>query len=193
MKSWMSFALAALLLSGCGSSLSTMRSSAYQRKIEEDAPIAARLSIEIDAPIATVWALLADVDGWPTWHAKVKEAHLSGPLAAEGRFKWKGGGPTVSSQLVDVQAPKFIGWTGTMMGMKAIHLWQLEEISPSRTRVTTSESMDGFMISLFFSKKKLETVLRQWLQALEAAAEKSSHVAPGPGPCSDSTPCAGGK
>lgn len=43
-------------------------------------------SIRIEAPPATVWRLLSEIDGWPSWHAAIARATLAGPLASGSKF-----------------------------------------------------------------------------------------------------------
>ncbi len=62
-------------------------------------------SITIQAPPERVWALLADVPGWPRWNAGVASAVLHGPFASGSRFDMQlpGGGPLLQSTLLDVR------------------------------------------------------------------------------------------
>ena len=47
----------------------------------------AEAALDIDAPPERVWALLADVPGWPHWNAGVASATLHGPLASGSHFE----------------------------------------------------------------------------------------------------------
>ena len=65
----------------------------------------AEAALDIDAPPERVWALLADVPGWPHWNAGVASATLHGPLASGSHFDMQlpDGGPLLRSTLVDVR------------------------------------------------------------------------------------------
>ena len=61
----------------------------------------AEAALDIDAPPERVWALLADVPGWPHWNAGVASATLHGPLASGSHFDMQlpDGGPLLRSTL----------------------------------------------------------------------------------------------
>ncbi len=62
-------------------------------------------STQINAPIATVFSLYADVPGWPTWDSDVKQATLDGPFVSGARgVIFPNGGP--KSEIVFTEVVK---------------------------------------------------------------------------------------
>lgn len=61
-------------------------------------------AIDIAATPERVWALWADVPGWPRWNAGVARAALHGPFASGSAFDMQlpDGGPLLHSTLIDV-------------------------------------------------------------------------------------------
>jgi uncharacterized protein YndB with AHSA1/START domain len=140
-------------------------------EIRENAPVRASLEITIHAPVEKVWALLTDVANWPKWHPDISETKMAGPLEAGTAFSWTTGGTHIKSRIAIVQPNEKFAWTGTAYWAKAIHVWKLERLSGDKTQVTTSESMSGFMLTLFYSSKTLEQTDQRWLDRLKLAAE----------------------
>ena len=63
-------------------------------------------------------------------------------------------------------------WTGTASVAKAVHVWRLQRLPNDQTLVRTDESMEGFLLTLFYSSKKLQEGDQRWLDRLKEAAEK---------------------
>ncbi len=49
--------------------------------IDTRAPVVARYSTVIDAPLGMLWRLHTDVDAWPAWQPDIETARLEGPFA----------------------------------------------------------------------------------------------------------------
>jgi uncharacterized protein YndB with AHSA1/START domain len=147
-------------------------------KIREDAPVKASLEITIHAPIEKVWLLLTDVSSWPKWQTDISTAEMPGPLQAGTTFSWTTGGTHIKSRLALVQPYDQFAWTGTAFGATAIHVWKLSRLADGRTIVRTDESMHGFLLSLFYSSKKLEETDQRWLDRLKLAAESGGSSVP---------------
>ncbi len=145
---------------------------AAQGQIQDDAPVKASSEIAIQASPETVWKILTGIDEWPEWQSTVSSARMDGPLQPGTTFVWKSGSAAIQSRLALVQRNQQIGWTGTAYKAHAIHLWSLQPLPNGGTLVKTKESMDGFMLSFFYSSKDLATSLDVWLQALKHRAEK---------------------
>lgn len=141
--------------------------------INPNAPATYTSSIFINAPAARVWEVLSDIDQWAEWQTDVKSAKLNGELKPDTTFTWKAGGVKIVSTLHTVEPNVSIGWTGSAIGMFAIHNWHLSEHS-GQTEVLVEESMEGVLVSLFKSKfnKTLRKGIQASLEQLKKEAEK---------------------
>ena len=126
--------------------------------IDHNAPIIADGSVETSASPFDVWAILTDIGRWPTWNPDVREARLDGVLAAGTRFEWRAGPGTITSVLQSVEPARELGWTGTTMGVRAVHVWRIEPM-PGGSRLTTEESWSGWPARLMH--KRMERTLRE--------------------------------
>jgi hypothetical protein len=142
-------------------------------EIENAAPAIARGEIDVAASPEIVWGVLTDIAGWPGWNPDVRSASLEGPLASGTRFRWKAGPGTITSTLQRVDPPHFIGWTGTTMGIRAIHVHRLEARGDS-TLVRSEESWDGLLVRLL--RRSLTRTLQKGIDSglghLKAEAER---------------------
>jgi uncharacterized protein YndB with AHSA1/START domain len=142
-------------------------------EVDAHAPMSAQDSIHIAAPVEKVWASLTDIARWPEWQAPVSSATMDGELAPGTVFRWKAKGMGITSTLRDVEPPSRVSWTGDSLGMRAIHVWQLEPEGDG-TRVTTMESMSGWLTRLvkLFSPRFLTQSMAESLQSLKRRAEQ---------------------
>lgn len=141
-------------------------------EINLNAPLVDQHSITIQAPRRVVWELLTNIDGWPQWHPAITRAQLDGPLAPATVFRWTSGGMAIESTIRVLEAERRLGWTGRALGTATEHLWTLEE-TVDGTRVTTAESMSGWLIYpvKLITPRFLSDALETWLAALKQAAE----------------------
>ena len=139
-----------------------------------DAPVVSRADGEIDAPIEDVWRILTMIEQWPTWNPDVKSVSIDGPVAVRTTFRWKAGPATITSAVTHVDRPRLIAWTGTTLGIHAIHVWRLEDHN-GRTRVSTEESYEGMVARVLRRslQKKLDTALTDGIRHLRAEAERA--------------------
>ena len=70
--------------------------------IDGDAPVRVHHEIDINAPLETVWRLLADVDNWPAWQAAITGARLDGAFEPGTSFEWTSYDFTVVSTIYAV-------------------------------------------------------------------------------------------
>lgn len=134
--------------------------------INRAAPVAAEAAIEIDAPRARVWEALADVERWPEWNPDVKAVNLEGGLREGSVFRWKTSSGTITSTFQTVEPPGHVAWTGKTMGLKAVHVWSLEQ-NAGMTTVRTAESLDGPLARVL--RRPLKTMLQKALDKTVAA------------------------
>ena len=140
--------------------------------IDYDAPVVAHHQIEIEAPLATVWDLHIDVNGWTSWHPHITEADLTGPPEPGGSFHWSSYGFAVTSTVYEVADQARVLWGGSAGGITGIHEWIFEE-TDGGVRVTTNESFAGDPVAADPSQMQhmLDQSLAAWLAAMKAAAE----------------------
>jgi hypothetical protein len=139
-------------------------------------------SEETAAPAATVWAILADASGWPTWNPGYSKARLDGPLTAGAT-----GEVTLSNgwerkfEVYQVKDSTFFSYGGTMPGARQEFLQRIEPLGKRRTRVTLGHTIAGpasLLYGLLFGRiirGYLPTAVRQ----LVAKAETDSKTTQG--------------
>jgi uncharacterized membrane protein len=169
MNRWVFVCLLTLVLSASDKNLEKLASSG---EINQSAPVKASVEITIHAPVEKVWGLLTDIPNWPKWQPDITSTEISGPLQSGTSFTWKNGGTQIHSRIALVQPNEQFAWTGTASVAKAIHVWKLQRLPNSQTLVKTDESMEGFMLTVFYSSKKLQEGDQRWLDRLKQAAEK---------------------
>jgi uncharacterized protein YndB with AHSA1/START domain len=142
-------------------------------EINRAAPATADGEIHIVAAPETVWDIIAAIDEWPTWNPDVRSVRLDGPPAPGSVFKWKSGPSTLTSTLQVVDRPREFGWTGTTMGIKAVHVFRFEP-KEGETLARSEESWEGLLATLLkgFSRKTLDRGIRSILGYLKAEAER---------------------
>jgi uncharacterized protein YndB with AHSA1/START domain len=148
--------------------------STAEPAIAESAPVASAAEGLIDAPIERVWAVLTAIDEWPAWNPDVRSASLDGPVSEGSIFRWKAGPGTITSRVEHVDRPRLIAWTGRTLGIRAVHVWRLEE-QDGRTRVRSEESYDGLVARLLRRRLQtmLDTALADGVMHLQAEVEKA--------------------
>jgi uncharacterized protein YndB with AHSA1/START domain len=145
--------------------------------INRKAPATAAGEIQIAAGPETVWDVLTDINGWPRWNADVKSARMEGPLAVGSTFRWKSGLASLTSTFQAVEPPSEIGWTGTTMSIKAVHVFRLEP-RDGGTFVRSEESWEGFIASMLkgYSHKNIQSAISSILAGLKREAESRSQA-----------------
>jgi len=141
--------------------------------INQAATVVASSEAEVSASPDLVWDVLTLIEQWPSWNPDVKWVSMDGRLAEGTEFRWKSGPATITSTLQSVEAPARIAWTGTTLGIEAMHVYALEA-RDGMTRVRTEESYDGLLARIFRGRlqKTLEGSLESGLEHLKAEAER---------------------
>ena len=140
--------------------------------IDISAPVVARHSVEIAAPIETVWRLHTDVNRWPEWQTDITEADADGAFLPGVAFTWTSYGFTVTSTIYEVHEGSRVLWGGTADGITGVHEWIFQE-TPTGVRVETNESFAGEPVQADAGAMQtmLDTSLSSWLDHLKLAAE----------------------
>lgn len=139
-------------------------------KIEMDslAKAYAKEQIEIKASAKKVYAILSDINNWPSWQSSVKKAAISGPVEENKEFKWKAGGMKINSKLHTVNSPSQLGWTGRIGWIIAVHNCTITE-SDGENVVVVEESLKGFLSGTM--KKSLREGMLRNLEELKFSTE----------------------
>ena len=141
--------------------------------IDHSAPAVAEGEIAIAAPPETVWAVMSDLPGWPTWNRDVTSMSFDGPLEPGSSFRWKAGRSSLRSTLRTVDAPHEIAWTGETMGIYAVHVFRFDP-KDGDTLARSAESFRGFIPSVLtsYSRKVLQRGIDGVLASLKIEAER---------------------
>jgi uncharacterized protein YndB with AHSA1/START domain len=141
--------------------------------INHEAPATAEGELQIAADPQTVFSVISAVDQWPLWNPDVRSVDLEGPVEPGTVFRWKAGPGKITSMLQVVDPPREIAWTGTTMGIKAVHVFRFEA-SDGGTRASSEESWEGLLprLSKGYSRRTLATGIRTVLAALQVEAER---------------------
>ena len=147
-------------------------------EIDKQAPVVGTYEIEIEAPPEIAWDVLTAIDRWPTWNPAVRSVTVEEGLAEGSRFRWKAGPGTIRSTIRDVEKPRRIAWTGTVFGIKAVHVHTFEP-RDGGTLVRTEESYDGVVARVFHRRLQatLDSALQSGLEHLKAEAERREAAA----------------
>ena len=142
-------------------------------RINERAPVIASGEIEVAADASIIWEIISTIDRWPEWNADVLSASLQGELAPGSKFIWKAGHMTITSTISQVDRPHILAWTGTTLGIKAVHIWRLEK-SGKGVLVKTEESWDGLLPRLLRGsmQRMLKRSIASGLLHLKVEAER---------------------
>jgi hypothetical protein len=112
-------------------------------------------SIEIDAPAATVWAVLTDTAAYPQWNSFIRR--WEGELGLGERQLVRieptdASGQTFRPRIVDLQPGRELTWLGRV-GLPGVldgrHRYAVESIGADRSRLVQAEVLSGALVPLF--------------------------------------------
>ncbi|MEV0664442.1 SRPBCC family protein [Actinomadura luteofluorescens] len=155
-------------------SLATLHDEyALRGRIDDAAPVTSASTVLIDAPVARVWDVLADLRGWEAWSPDFELRALD--AVEPGReFRWSQGGTPLRSRFAVVDPGRELSWTGTFLALyRAVDRLVLSD-EGGRTRVTVEESLDGPLIRLFYGERKLRAGHEARLAALKDHIERTA-------------------
>jgi uncharacterized membrane protein len=173
-KNIITLALSCALLTACTPSENALSKLASQGKTQPQAPVQATSTIVIGASAHQVWAILTNFQQWPRWNHDVERVEVVPPVGVGTTFVWISGGTTISSRVAMLMPDRAVSWTGRASMAKAIHVITFQTLDASHTRIVSSESMDGPLLSMFYSSHDLKVSEDRLLQNLKAASESSA-------------------
>jgi uncharacterized protein YndB with AHSA1/START domain len=146
--------------------------------INQNAPATAEGELWVDDDPQTVFAVIAAIDQWPSWNPDVKSVTVQGPVRPGTVFRWKAGPSSLTSTLQMVDPPHEIAWTGTTVGIKAVHVFRFQA-RDGGTLARSEESWEGLLARLLkgYSRKTLDKGIRSVLAHLKAEAERRAATA----------------
>jgi hypothetical protein len=143
--------------------------------VDRTAPVIAKVTGDVAAPPATVWATLADLPSWPGWNTGVRKVSADGAFVVGTAFRWRvGPGVTVASAVLDAVPGRSAAWSGRVLGIRATHVWRFDETADGGTHVESEESWTGLGPRLLSGplRKALAKALADGVTALTAEAER---------------------
>ena len=147
-------------------------------EIDRNAPATAEGELRIDADPQTGFAVISAIDQWPSWNPDVTSVQLQGPIQPGTVFRWKAGPSSLTWTLQVVDPPTDIAWTGTTMGIRAVHVFRFQA-ADGGTLARSEESWSGLLASLLkgYSRRTLDKGIRSVLGHLRTEAEHRAATA----------------
>jgi uncharacterized membrane protein len=106
------------------------------------------VTVEIDAPVARVWAVLVDVERWPEWTATVTAVRRldDGPLRSGSRATIDQPKiPETEYVVTDLDPGRAFTWVATGPGVRTTARHEVEELPGGRTRVRLAVEQAGWL------------------------------------------------
>ncbi|MBI2760298.1 MAG: SRPBCC family protein [Chloroflexi bacterium] len=103
-------------------------------------------TIDINAPYAQVWAIMADVERWPEWTASIKSVDLleQGFFTSGSRARVRQPRlPTAVWTVTALQPDRSFEWQNASPGLKSRAVHSVESTGPDTSRVTLSIDWSG--------------------------------------------------
>jgi uncharacterized protein YndB with AHSA1/START domain len=145
--------------------------------IDENAPVIARHSIVIHAPLEVVWRVHTDLESWPEWQSGVGSMELltPGPLRPGSAFRWHVEGLDITSTVRQVVPQHRLVWGGPANGIVGVHVWEFTEQPGGGVLVRTEESWSGAPVEadIPYAQQALDSSLTTWLDNLRMRTEAS--------------------
>ena len=125
-----------------------------------------------------MFSVISAIDQWPSWNPDVRSVSLEGPVQPGTVFRWKAGPSSLTSTLQVVDPPREIAWTGTTMGIRAVHVFRFQA-SDVGTLARSEESWEGLLPRLLkgYSRRTLDKGIQSFLEHLKTEAERRAATA----------------
>ncbi len=145
--------------------------SSEQIEVGTNTVITVSRQIQIVSPADTIWELLINFERWPDWNSKVTKIKTYGDCGPGTVIKWKVDHVKIKSVLQSVVPCQELSWSGTAIGIKAIHTYELQEANHT-TLVKSTVRWSGILPKLLKKQmeKRLEESVSSGLEFLGKAA-----------------------
>lgn len=103
------------------------------------APEEFRTSVEVEASLEDVWAVLLDVERWPEWTSSMSEVKRldSGPLAVGSRVRIRQQRlPPTVWKVTSLDPTQGFAWKAVAPGVRTVGDHRLASVGPGRVAVT---------------------------------------------------------
>lgn len=140
-------------------------------------------TIEIRAPLDSVWRVLTDFSAYPEWNPHIRAA--SGTLRVGSRIAIRshpsGGRPVVLRPLVITWAPPTeLRWRATFLSrflFNGEHGFKLEPLGEGRVRFQQDETFSGLLVPLY-ARLRLNRTREGFARVNEALRERAESEVP---------------
>jgi len=82
-------------------------------------------SVDINAPVGTVWSILTNPGQWPLWFPDVQGVSGLSVVQTGAAFQWQSGGPTGTGRVVRVEPQHILIVVTEMEGHQATHTFEV--------------------------------------------------------------------
>lgn len=147
---------------------------AKKGRIDEQAAVQARDSIDINASASQVWRVLMRMDEWPKFNLVISDVRLRQGLNVDAPGSMKINGFPIKFTIAVVEPEKELTWVGTSLWTKAIDQLIIEAVSEGKTKLHLNESLAGMFVPWMSSSDRLHQQHMASLQSLKEAAESQS-------------------
>lgn len=145
----------------------------------------AEATIDIDAPLEQVWAVMLDFPRYGEWNPFIVRAELAGPpgigAALRLHVKWHDGAGATSGELLTELVPptrlvyRFTGPLHALNLVRATRVQQLEPLPNNRTRYSTREDFSG-LLTAALPLARIQDGFDRHARALRTRAETLVHA-----------------
>ncbi|WP_346623002.1 SRPBCC domain-containing protein [Blastococcus montanus] len=161
--------MARLLYTGPG--FATLHEQYASRgRIDTQAQIFSASEIDIRAGVEQVWAVVADVAGYPALDPAFGAVRPP-RLAAGEPLSFRIRGFPVRAVLAVVRPPHELTWTGRSLWVNAVDRHVLEPLPGGGTRLRVAESLAGAFVPWLFTERRLRAQHLAWLEGVKRTAE----------------------
>ena len=132
--------------------------------------------IDVAAPAATVWLVLADLAGWPTWNRSVRSVDRAGdgsPTVGERVVVSQRRLPTTTWTVTEVEERRSFTWVATAPGVRSVGEHELVDRGPDGCTAVlrlTQHGPGGRLVALLYGRLTRRFV-RWEAEGLKARAE----------------------